>query len=253
MKRRISAALLSPLLLIAGALHAERYGDTGTGGRSITPVGNPSALIAAELAFARLARDKGQWTAFDQTATDDAEMFVPARTLAKPWLKKRTNPPQALQWQPHAAWIACDGSAGVTYGAYQAPGGTQGWFSTVWQRGKKGDYKWSLDQGGELPKPLAAPDWSEGKVADCPARPRSAGDDASRKGRKPADTAIQRTLAGPIPALDPTGLDSKDGQSRDGSLAWRSTVRADGTRAWTVWLWKDGEMAEVLSRTASDG
>ena len=34
---------------------------------------HPSAVIAEEIAFARMAQDKGQWTAFRATATKDAE------------------------------------------------------------------------------------------------------------------------------------------------------------------------------------
>lgn len=233
-----------PLLLLATPLAAQR---------AVTPAGNPSALIAAEIAFARAARDKGQWTAFEEAASDDAEMFTPARTPAKGWLKKRANPAQALQWQPHAAWVSCDGSAGVTYGAVQSTGA--GWFSTVWQRQKNGDYKWTLDQGGDLSTPLPAPDWIEGKVADCPGRSaREGGDLSSPAGGKPEKDPPMRPLAGPIPALAaPAGADSKDGQSHDGTLAWRSTVLPDGGHDWTVWLWKDGQMMQVLHKTDRQG
>ena len=86
---------------------------------------------------------------------------VPQRVLAKLWLKGRANPPQAVQWQPSTVWISCDGSAGVTFGAFQGNGA--GWFSTVWQRQKKGDYKWVLDQGGDLAAPLAGADFITGK------------------------------------------------------------------------------------------
>ncbi len=142
---------LFPLVLLASALPVAAQDIRP----AITPIGNPSALIAAESAFARLAREKGQWTAFAETATDEAEMFVPQRTPAKAWLKGRANPPQAVQWQPSSVWMSCDGSAGVTFGGYQAGAG-YGWFSTVWERQKKkGDYKWVLDQGGDLAAPLA--------------------------------------------------------------------------------------------------
>jgi hypothetical protein len=183
-------------------------------------------------------------------------MFVPQRTLAKVWLKGRVNPPKPVQWQPHAAWISCDGSAGATFGAFQANSeveGGSGWFSTVWQRQKKGEYKWVLDQGGDLAAPLAAPEFLAGKVADCPARPdRDTSAEEASEIRPPRRDGLQqrRPLAGPLPRLAaPAGSDSKDGQSDDGTLAWRSTVLPGGSRTWTVWLWQDGKMAEVLSRT----
>src|SRR6476659_1146456 len=62
---------------------------------------NPSAAIAAELAFAQLAQDKGQWTAFRETATADAVMFVPQSVQAQAFLKNRANPAVAVKWQPH--------------------------------------------------------------------------------------------------------------------------------------------------------
>jgi hypothetical protein len=242
MKRLLPLALLA-LTSPAIARDHSRGGPIG-----ITPAGNPSALIAAEVAFARLAREKGQWTAFAATSAETAEMFAPQRVLAKVWLKGRANPPIAVQWQPSAVWISCDGSAGVTFGAFHGNG--EGWFSTVWARQKKGDYKWVLDQGGDLTAPLKDSDYITGKVAECPARPhRDPLADAPPP--PPRDAAFSpRPLAGPIPSLDaPAGADSKDGRSDDGSLAWRSTVLPGGTRLWTVWMWQNGKMAEVLSRT----
>lgn len=242
---------LIPIALLALALPAAAQESRP----AVTPIGNPSALIAAESAFARAAREKGQWTAFAATATDDAEMFVPQRVNAKLWLKGRANPPQAVQWQPSTVWISCDGSAGVTFGGYQSGGAAQGWFSTVWQRQpKKGDYKWVLDQGGELTAPLAGADFITGKVADCLPRvrrdPLADEPPPPPKPAKDAPPPPPRPLAGPIPALVAVpGSDSKDGRSIDGTLAWRSTVLPGGTREWTVWMWQDGKMSEVLKRT----
>lgn len=219
--------------------------------QSRSGIGNPSALIAAESAFARLAREKGQWTAFAETAAETAEMFVPERVLAKAWLKGRANPPVPVQWQPSAVWISCDGGTGVTFGAVRGEG--NGWFSTVWERQKKGGYKWVLDQGGTLSAPLRNSDFITGKVADCPARPRRdpLAEEAPPPPKPPRDAPPPlRPLAGPIPLLGAVaaGADSKDGRSADGTLAWRSTVLPGGTRLWTVWIWQDGKMAEVLNR-----
>jgi hypothetical protein len=251
MKRFFSLALLALAApAIAGAQPRVGGAQQRSGGGSITPAGNPSALIAAESAFARLAREKGQWTAFAATAAEAAEMFGPQRVLAKAWLKGRANPPSAVQWQPSAVWISCDGSAGVTFGAFHGNG--DGWFSTVWERQKKGDYKWILDQGGDLNAPLAGSDFITGKVADCPTRAHR--DPLTYEPTAPPPPPRgapmpSRPLAGPIPALEaPAGTDSKDGRSIDGTLAWRSTALPGGTRLWTVWMWQDGKMAEVLSR-----
>lgn len=260
---------LAPLILLATAVPALAQPapppDAGEGaGRPQRAYANPSALIAADIAFARLAREKGQWTAFRDMADDAAEMFEPARVLAKTALKDRADPAAPVQWATRAAWISCDGSAGLTYGGWNGPAATaQGEYVTVWQRQLKGKlpWKWLLDDGGALAQPLPEADWAEGKVADCLARrgPEGGPDGAMRPGAKPekrpekrkqGDLPPLRPLAGPIPASDaPAGADSKQGQSRDGTLAWRSTVMPDGSRRFAAWLWKDGEMREVVART----
>ena len=80
---------------------------------------NPSAFIAAEIGFARLAQEKGQWTAFRETAHPDAVMFVPQRVKARDWLKAQKDPAEAVKWQPHAVYVSCDGNSGATTGAWQ--------------------------------------------------------------------------------------------------------------------------------------
>lgn len=252
MKRLIPLAFLA---LAAPAFAQTAAAPAGTQ-RPQRAYANPSALIAADIGFARLAREKGQWTAFRETAEDAAEIFEGKRMVAKAVLKDRKDPPAPVKWSPHAAWISCDGSAGLTFGAWQGPSGGNGEYVTVWQRQFKGkvDWKWVLDDGQDLASPLREVDWVEGKVADCPARrdrdgaapaPGGKRDKAERSKPQPL-----RPLAGPIPRNDaPAGSDSKDGQSRDGTLAWRSTVLPDGSRRFTAWIWKDGAMIEAVARS----
>jgi hypothetical protein len=176
---------------------------------------NPSAVIAAEIAFAKLAQEKGQWTAFRATATKDAAMFAPQLVLTQDFLKKKADPPVAVKWQPHQVWSSCDGSLAVTRGAWQRPDST-GYFTTVWQRQKDGKYKWVLDQGEALPMPLDAPDMIVAKVADCPPGFRG-------KTSKP-------------PKLPPAPLDPahRSGKSDDGTLTWDVTVTPEGARRFVV-------------------
>ncbi|WP_408588915.1 hypothetical protein [Novosphingobium sp.] len=266
MKRLIPPTSLLTFALLALGLavtpgQAQPTGRSGrdAAGSTITPAGNPSALIAAEIAFARAAQDRGQWAAFDAFAAEEAQLFVPQRTLAKPWLRKQANPAQAVKWQVQQAWISCDGTAGVTFGAYQGAGDANGWFSTVWQRQrKKGNYLWLLDQGDALSTPLPSVDWIEGKVADCPPHHHAQMPDESAQppARKPAGGKSPPPplppLPGPVPAAQAVaGADTSDGRSDDGSLVWRTSVAADGARDTHVWLWKDGTMSEVLHRTAA--
>ena len=183
---------------------------------------NPSAYIAAEIAFARLAQEKGQWTAFRETSAPDAVMFVPQRVKARDWLKSQANPAEAVKWQPHAVYVSCDGNSGATTGAWQKGGGN-GYFTTVWLRDPiSGKINWVLDHGDGLATPRAAPDFIESKQAKCGSRP-----------------------AVPIEAGD-EGDDMAVGLSPDQTLSWTSTVHPDQSRHLVIRLWDGKTMATVI-------
>lgn len=204
---------------------------------------NPSAVIAAELGFARDAQARGQWTAFAASAANDAVMFVPQMVWAQVWLKGRANPPRAVHWQPHAVWSSCDGSLMVSRGAWQGASGREtGWFTTLWQRQGDGSYKWVLDHGDAAATPLPAPDMIAAEVADCPPRPaRPAASDAMDKRRKPAKPA-KPVAVRDLPPLDPA---HRAGAARDGSLRWAVDVAPDGGRRLQV-LWRRDGAERVL-------
>jgi hypothetical protein len=201
---------------------------------------NPSAVIAAELAFARLAQEKGQWTAFLETSTGEAVMFVPEAVNAHQWLRGRANPPQAVRWQPHQVWSSCDGTLAVTKGAWQRPDGTVGYFTTVWERQRDGEYEWVLDQGDVLAEPLEAPELIDGKVAPC-TRPDAPADRPERNRFRPA-------------AIRPMACEGEacrgGGASADGTLSYNYDVTAQG-RQLTVQMREDGAMLEVLRSDVS--
>ena len=223
MKRMILGGLAFALA-VSPALAQDRRGD------GVSAHANPGAVVAEELAFVRLAQDKGQWTAFRETATRDAVMFVPQMVYVQEHLKELPNPPQPLKWQPHQVWSSCDGSLAVTRGAWQRPDGTSGWFTTVWQKQKNGRYKWVLDQGDVLPMALDAPDMVVSKTADCPAGYRSG------RGLKIKD------FKGKLPPLDPA---RRAGQSLDGTLGWEATVAPDGARRFVVTMQTEGQRVTV--------
>jgi hypothetical protein len=199
---------------------------------------DPSAVIAAELAFARAAQDKGQWSAFAEFAADDAVMFVPQPVKAKEWLKGRQNPAQAVRWQPHQVWSSCDGSLAVTKGAWQRPDGSVGYFTTVWARQRDGQYKWVMDQGDVLSQELAAPDFVDGNVAQCGG--------AERGERNRPDPATIR----------PTACEGETcrggGSSADGTLSYDYAVTAEGRR-FTVGTRENGAMVEVVRSEVAAG
>lgn len=196
---------------------------------------NPAKVAATELAFARAAQEKGQWTAFIEYSTGEAVMFVPQAVDAHAWLRQQTNPASAVRWQPHQVWSSCDGSLAVTKGAWQRPNGTVGYFTTVWERQRDGEYKWVLDQGDALEQALAAPEMIGGEVADCAA---SEQDSERRRRDRPAPAAIRPTVCNGANC-------GGGGTSADGTLGYDYAVTAQGRR-FTVQLRKNGAMAEVM-------
>lgn len=200
---------------------------TASGSARVTPrpYANPSALIAAEIAFARMAKEKGQWTAFRETVAPNAMMFVPLRVNAADWLKDRADPPKAVTWQAHRVWMSCDGSAGATHGAWQGPDGSMGYFTTVWLRQPDGKYKWVLDHGVPSNNPPVPGDMIDARVASC-------------EGKASAPISA--------PAI---GEDKRAGLARDQSMQWVSTVHGDQSRTIEIRLW-NGTGFETVHRDA---
>lgn len=236
------------LALAAAALAFAGWATVGAGqegftlqregrGPDIRPGANPGEIVAVELAFARLAKEKGQWTAFAENAAPEAMMFVPEPVRAQQWLKGRANPAKSVEWEPYAVWSSCDGSLAVTKGPWTGANGSVGYFTTIWQRQEKGGFKWVLDQGDGLDKALEEPDLLPADIADCPQRgtvPRPVGKDGKplKRGRY---------------AVAPVASDGLSGTSYDGSLSWQMTVGPDKSRELRVLLRKGGAMKEVLT------
>ena len=183
----------------------------------------PSRIVAAEIAFARAAREQGQWTAFRQFAAPGAVIHTPSGPVpADTFLSGRADPAEAVQWEPRAVAISCDGAMAVSQGRYRDPDGMVGNFVTVWQRQGDGEYRYVFDVGGpDVPQPpprkaiedgdivVTSIDAVLGLVASCP-----------------------RGEEIPPPPAIPIGEDGKaDARlSRDGTLRWRWEQREDGTR-----------------------
>ncbi len=192
---------------------------------------NPSAVIAAELAFAQLAQAKGQWSAFRETSTGDAVMFAPQMVRAQEWLRGRADPAVSVKWQPHQVWSSCDGTLGITQGTWQRPNNTVGYFTTVWQRQRDGGYKWVFDHGDVLAMPQEVPEMISAKVATCP--PRRPGSSA-----RPAQAA----------PFDPA---ARSGRSDDATLTWTVTAEPDGAHNFSAEMTVDGKPAQVVIEQVS--
>ena len=201
MKAKRAVLLAGALLALTAARPPVRYQP------------DPSSVFAAEIAFNRLARDKGQWTAFRETAADDAIMFVPERVLAKQWLKGRADPAQPVSWTPSTIYVSCDGNSAASTGNWKRADGAVGYFTTIWRRDKNGAWKWILDHGDTLAVPREASEFLTGKVASC--KPRKTGD----------------------------GVQVQVG---DDSLIWSADVAPDGGRHVTVRIWNGSAYDMVI-------
>ena len=208
----LAAALLA-VAFAAGPVEARK---------KIRDATNPSTLIATEIAFNRMAQERGQWTAFRKFAAEDAVMFVPEAVNAPDWLKGRADPPSSVVWQPHEVWMSCDGTLGATRGAWQRPDGSTGYFTTIWQRQKNESYKWVMDQGDGLATPLAAPELIAGRIADCR--------------RKPGAPPAQQSIDGQV----------STGMSIDGTLSWQVAVKPDSGRHVVVSYWDGSQWQSVI-------
>ena len=243
----VALALLAAPGVMAQGRHSSPPGgtpDAGAQSGSRNSYANPSAVIAAELAFARDAQVRGQWTAFVTTAAPDAVMFTPGMVWAQRWLKGRANPAVAVKWQPQEIWSSCDGSIMVSHGAWQGPKGI-GYYTTIWQRQPDGKYKWVFDHGDVLAQALLAPEMLTAHVADCPDRPRRP-DGPPPQGKPKKVKAVK--LAD-LPPLDPA---HRTGSALDGSIKWDVTVDPDGGRVLSVTWQKDGgERALLFDQVAA--
>jgi ketosteroid isomerase-like protein len=116
-------------------------------------------IVDTERAFARMAADKDTRSAFLAYMMDDAWVFSPDATKAKPAWEARKTPTALLEWAPNFADAAVDGSFGYTTGNWQwhAKRGDDatafGEFNTVWLKQPDGTYKWLVDIGISHDKP----------------------------------------------------------------------------------------------------
>lgn len=214
------------ILLASLALGLTTFAAEAREQRGLRPYADPGSVIATERAFARMAREKGTWTAFRAYATKDA-LFPPppAWTNVQQSLKGTPDPAQPILWGPDAAWSSCDGSFAVTTGEAAFPSGRKGRFLTVWQRQEKGEYRWVLDQGFDSPGGAINPDTISGRTAEC------------RKGPRPSRQVRRGEAWGSASANDAT-------------LAWETTIAADCSRVAVVRMAGAEGMAEVFRKSA---
>lgn len=255
---RLAFALI-PLFLIAACSTAGGGGGPrnarGGPAMKLPDTANPSAVVARELAFARMAREEGQWTAFRAFAAPGAVIHGANGLVdAAGWLAGRQDPPQSVQWAPRAVWSSCDGGTVVSFGRFAEPEGQFGYFITVWERQSDGEYKYVYDFGwpdAELTRAeqkrlaeqaaqgqdnailVEAYSFIEGNVAQC------------AKGEAIPDVPGS---AGGLSITSPD-MQFKYNSSKDGTLQWRWGQLSDGTRKFSAIYLQKGQWAEALSHT----
>ncbi|WP_311266965.1 DUF4440 domain-containing protein [Sphingobium sp. WCS2017Hpa-17] len=193
---------------------------------------DPSSVIAAEIAFNRLAQEKGQWTAFAETAADDAVMFVPQKVVAKDWLRRQANPAASVSWAPSIVYVSCGGDLAASTGNWKRPDGSVGYFTTIWRRDKKGRWQWIMDHGDTLSVAREVPEFLSGKVATC---------------KRPAEGAPM----GPLPAGKPAK--GAPPPPPDESLIWSADVATDGSRHVSVRMWTGNDYQTVIDDRVKAG
>jgi ketosteroid isomerase-like protein len=126
------------------------------------------SLAESELAFARLAGERGIRTAFLGFLAPDSVIFRPGPVSGRAWFEARPERPGLLQWYPSLVEVSEAGDLGYTTGpsSFRAdpsapkPDWT-GYFVSVWRREPNGMWKVAVDIGIDAdPKPPAEPLWS---------------------------------------------------------------------------------------------
>lgn len=205
----------------------------------------PGKIVAREIAFARMAREEGQWTAFRAFAGSGAVLHGPDGPIAAgPWLMGRADPPEAVQWDPRTIWMSCDGSLAVSQGRFRDPQGQVGTFITVWKARQDGEYEWVYDVGTpddpQPPKPVpleqgdivvTAIDAVRAEIADCPGR-------GAEVPAAPAFSIAEEFNHG-------------GDVSRDGTLRWRWEHRQPRQRRLVVDYFQNGSWVTGLDQDLS--
>lgn len=190
------------------------------------------SVIDAERAFAKLAQDKGQWTAFRATAAPtnaipEALMFVPQLVGAQAWLRDKKDPTRSVRWWPTKAFLSCNGYMAVTTGGAVWPDGRHGYFTTVWTINDpdRPEWRWTLDHGGDLDAPRVETPMPEVRRASC----------------APVTKPIS-TIAFSI--TDPAPGGGGGGSEKD--LWYSYSTSREGSREFVLWLWNGTDFDVVI-------
>lgn len=120
--------------------------------RSLGDQAQPSAIVATELAFAREARAKGERKAYGNYAAEGAVVFDQGGPKSSAeYIAERSDAAAPPKRDVRHVFMSCKGSHAASIGAFSRSDGTEGIYTTIWERQKKGDYRFIVDllQSGE--------------------------------------------------------------------------------------------------------
>ncbi|KPP83635.1 hypothetical protein [Erythrobacter sp. HL-111] len=252
MRRRAAFALslAAGALVLAGCASNRPRGPsdevigrvlTGTPGEA-----QPSRIVAVESAYARAARERGQFTAMGEFAGPTALLHGRDGPVSFAALSDALeDPEEPVQWAPRTIVMSCDGALAVSAGRFVEPGGLVGTYVTTWARQPDGRYKWAYDVAGrDDPQPPPRPEAEEGDIvvtamdsilgliASCP----------------PAGLEV------PAPPPVPIGEGAGDARlSPDGTLRWRWEHGAEGAKQVAVDYFYEGEWVTAIEESLASG
>ncbi len=122
------------------------------------------SMVDAELAFARMAAERGTSPAFMAFIAEDGILFRPWAVKGKQWMIAHPLPPSnkrpLLSWYPTVAGMAAAGDLGYTTGPWEYKNDVRdakpvafGNFLTVWKKQADGSWKFAIDLGISGPPP----------------------------------------------------------------------------------------------------
>lgn len=244
---RTSAALIALTAILAGCSSGRDRGPpTSVINRVLATApgeAQPSAVVSTEIAYARAAKEDGQFVAGEQFAAPGAMIHL--RNGAVPYsavveILKQTD--IATQWSVRTVVMSCDGSLALSQGRFVDQDGKVGNYVTTWARQSDNTYKWTYDVAGlDDPQPPPRPDFEDGDivvtaidavqglVASCP-----------RGG-----------VAPPPPPAIPIGEDDTSDAylSRDGTLRWRWEHRGSDEKYVTADYFYEGQWVTVIEES----
>ncbi|MEQ8411763.1 MAG: hypothetical protein RIC51_03190 [Erythrobacter sp.] len=238
-------ALAAAALALTGCAGGQRRGPppevinrvlTGAPGEA-----QPSLVVATELAYARAAREQGQFTAMGAFAAPAALLHGRNGPVAFTALAGTLEDPDTpFQWAPRMVVMSCDGAAAVSAGRFREPEGYVGNYITAWARQSDGSYRWTYDVAGRddpQPPPAAKPQVGEGDIVVT----------ALDAIRGLVASCPPRGLEVPAPPAIPIGEGPGNARlSGDGTLRWRWEHAADGTKQVAVDYFHQGEWVTAI-------